>query len=307
MGFLTYFLKTFGLAILGVLLCLSLSFLCLVLTFNHTLFNPEFAVSQVEKLNIASLAKDQLSVLILPNVEEFMGEAVNDTITDLEPWMKQQAREVTYSTYDYLEGRSQSWSLVISLEPVQESLRDNLRETLLLSPPPKLAKLSPPQIEGYIDKFYQLIPSTFELDEASISPQVMAQLEQMKQAISYLHTIYYALIGFILLLILGIVLINRKVRSSTRWLGATFLSCGILIYVSILLTKYVIGTQLNQPEIPVYFQTWIPQLLDNTLAPLEIYSLGPLAVGVALLVVSFIYKRGELHAKSLDYSLRPES
>ena len=291
------FLKAFGLAILGLLLFLSLSVFGLVLTINQTFLNPEFVVSQVDRLDIASLAGEMLSEQVPPEVEQFMGEmvaeVVDDTIADLEPWMKQQVSTGIYSFYDYLEGRSQSLSLVISLEPVKESLRDNLREAVLESPPPELAGFSPDLIESYLDTFYQQIPSTFELNEASLSPQVMAQLEQAKQFIGYSNIGYQALIGFILLLILLIIVINRQVRGSTRGLGTTFLSCGALSYIGVLVTKNIAGTQLTQLDMPVYLQAWIPQLLADTLAPLEIYSIGLVAVGVVLLVVSFVYKRGE--------------
>ena len=287
------FLKGLGLAILSLLLFLSLSVFGLVLTINQTILNPEFVVSQVDRLDVASLAKETLSEQIPPEVEQFMGEAVDETIADLEPWMKQQAREATYSIYDYLEGRSQSLSLVISLEPVKESLRDNLREAVLQSPPPELAGLPPAEIEHYLDEYSQQIPSTFELDEASIPPDVMTQLEMVRQYIGYFHLGYNALIGFILLLILGIVLINRQVRGSTRSLGSTFLSCGVLSLAGVLITRYVAASQLVQLDMPVYFQTWIPQLLADTLAPLEIYGIGLLAAGVVLLVVSFVYKPRE--------------
>jgi len=291
------FLKAFGLAILGLLLFLSLSVFGLALTINQTFLNPEFVVSQVDRLDIASLAGEMLSEQVPPEVEQFMGEmvseVVDDTIADLEPWMKQQASTGIYSFYDYLEGRSQSLSLVISLEPVKESLRDNLREAVLESPPPELAGFSPDLIESYLDTFYQQIPSTFEFDEASLDPAVMAQLEQAKQFIGYSSIGYQALIGFILLLILLIIVINRQVRGSTRGLGTTFLSCGIFSYVGALVARNVAGTQLTQLDMPVYLQAWIPQLLADTLAPLEIYSIGLVAVGVVLLVVSFVYKRGE--------------
>jgi hypothetical protein len=301
MNFLTYFFKSFGLAILGLFLFLSLSFFGLALTINQTILNPDFTVSQVDRLDVASLGEDLLNGQILPQatvpipspIKQFIVEAVKDTIADLEPWLKQQMREVTYATYDYLEGRSQHLSVVIQLEPVKESLRDNLRETLLPSPPPGLARFSLDNIERYIDEFYQQIPSTFELNEAWLGPQNMAQLRLMKQFIGHFHTIYYALIGFILLLIIAIILIYHEVRGSTRTLGTTFLSCGIVSYAGVWLTKYYIGVQLAQPQVPVYLQSWLPQLLADTLAPMEMYSLGLLAVGIVLLVVSFVYKSSE--------------
>jgi hypothetical protein len=301
MNFLTYFLKSFGLAILCLLLFLSLSFFGLALTINQTILNPDFTVSQVDRLDVASLGEDILNGQILPqatvpvpsSIKQFIVEAAKDTITDLEPWLKQQMREIIYAAYDYIEGRNQHLSVVIQLEPVKESLRDNLRETLLPSPLPGLAKFSPANIERHIDEFYQQIPSTFELNEAWLGSQNMANFKLMKQFIGHFHTIYYALIGFILLLIMVIILIYHKVRGSTRALGATFLSCGIVSYAGIWLTEYAIGVQLAQPEVPVYLQSWLPQLLADTLAPMEIYSIGLMVVGVVLLVVSFVYKPSE--------------
>ncbi len=57
-----------------------------------------------------------------------MAGAIDDTIADLEPWIKEQVSAGIYSSYDYLMGRSQSLSLVISMEPMKESLKDNLRK-----------------------------------------------------------------------------------------------------------------------------------------------------------------------------------
>jgi len=293
------FLKGLGLAILSFLLFLSLSIFGFVLTLNQTILNPDFVVSQVDRLDIASIAGDMLSEQIpqfeaTSPYEPYVAEVMDDTIADLEPWIKEQARDGIYSFYDYLEGRSQSLSLVVSLEPVKEKLRDNLREAVLQSPLPELAGLSPAEREQALNEFYsefsEQIPSTFEFTEALMEPEVTAQLEQAKQVVGYLHLAYNALIGLILLLILGIVLINRKVKGSTRGLGMTFLTCGALSYAGVLVAKNIAGTHLTQLDIPVYLQAWTPQFLSDFLAPLEMYSIGLLAVGVVLLVVSFVYK-----------------
>ncbi|GAH59278.1 unnamed protein product, partial [marine sediment metagenome] len=70
-----------------------------------------------------------------------------------------------------------------------------------------------------------------------------------------------------------------------------FLTCGIISYVGALVAKNIGGTQLTQLDMPVYLQTWMPQLIADALAPLEMYGIGLLAAGVVLLVVSFVYKR----------------
>jgi hypothetical protein len=305
------FLKAFGLAVLGILLFMSLSFFGLMFTINQTFLDPDFTVSQVEKLDTVSLAEDiirgqivsQATIPIKLPIEEFIIGAVNETITDLEPWLKQQTREITYSFYDYLEGRSQNLSVVIPLESVKESLQDNISEAVIASPPPGLTDLPPDTIERYLEPFYGRIPSSFELNEAWLGPQNMAQIYQLRQIVSHFNTVYYALIGFIVLLILGIILINHEVRGSARALGATFLSCGVVSYGGVWLAKYAIGAQIAQPQVPVYLQSWLPQLLADTLAPMELHSLGLAGVGVVLLVVSFVYRRqAEYSSQKVSHS-----
>ena len=136
------FLKGLALAILSFLLFLSLAVFGLVLTLNQTALNPDFVVSQVNRLDIPSLAGEMLSEEITQE-QEFLVEVVNDTIAEQELWIKQQVSAGIYSFYDYIEGRSESLSLVISLEPVKESFRDNLWQAVSESPPPELAGLSP--------------------------------------------------------------------------------------------------------------------------------------------------------------------
>jgi hypothetical protein len=291
------FLKGLGLTVLGFLLFLSLSSFGLMFTINQTILNPDFTASQIDRLDTASLAGDivrdqilsQATIPPTPPLEELIMGAVDETITDLEPWFQQQTREITNAFYDYLEGRSQDLRVVIPLEAVKEHLRENISEAIA-SPPPGL-DLPPETIEGYLEPFYEQIPSSFEINEAGLGAQNMAQIDQLRQIVSHFHTIYYALIGFILLLILGIILINHQVRGSTRSLGSTFLSCGIVSYAGVWLANYFIGTQLVLPEVPAYLQSWLPQLITDTLSPLELYSLVLAGVGVVLLIVSFVYRR----------------
>jgi len=293
------FLKGLALALLSFLLFLSLSVFGLVLMLNQTILNPDFVVSELNKLDISSLAGELLSQQIpqfevAPPYEPYVAEVLDDTLDDLEPWIKEQASTAIYSIYDYLEGRSQSLSLVISLEPMKESLRDNAREVFFKSLPPELQGLPRAEVEQYFNEFYrdfaEEIPSTFELDEALLGTEVLAGLEQAKQAIGYFQLGYKALIGFMLLLILGIILINRQVKGATRGLGITFLTYGALEYAGIFAAKHFAGTQLPQLEVPVALQTWLPQFLSDFLAPLEMFSLGLMIAGVILIIVSIAYK-----------------
>jgi len=292
------FLKGLVLSLLSFLLFLSLSISGFAVTLNNTILNPDFVVSELDKLDITSLARDLVSEQLteqIPPEASFMVDVIDETIADLDPWIREELSNAIYSGYDYFLGKSQSLNLVISLEPVKEKLRENAWEALLKSPPPELAMLPQAMWEPLFDQLYEefagQIPSSFEFNESSLPPEVIATLEQVRQAISYSQLSYKVLIGFMLLLILGIILINRQVRGTTRELGTIFLTYGAFQYAGIFVAKHFAGPQLAQLPIPPQLQAWLPQLVSDFLAPLEMFSLGLLIGGVVLLIVSFVYPR----------------
>jgi hypothetical protein len=289
-------LKGLALGLLIFLLVLSLPIFGVAFLVNQTILNPGFVSSQINKLDVSLLAEELISEQIPEEAfpEEF-GDVLVNTITDLEPWIQQQASDGIYSSYEYLMGRSQTLSVVIPLEPVKESLRDNMWQAFLESLPPELAGASPAELAQYFDDFYQefseQIPSTYEITESSLPPEVLATVEQVKQAISYFQTGYKFLIGLIVLLIAGIAIIDRQIRGTSRKLGIILLPEGVLMLVGVFVVKNLAGTQIAQLDIPPYLQEWLPQLVSDFVSPLLMLSIGLLVGGVALLTFSFIYKR----------------
>ena len=289
-------LKGLAIGLLSFLLLLSLSIFGVAFLLNQTILNPGFVSSEINKLDVPLLAEEFLSEQIPEEdfPEEF-GDVLVNTITDLEPWMQQQVTDGINASYDYLTGSSQSLSVVISLDPVKETLRDNLWQAFLLSLPPELSGAPPAEIALYFDDFYQgfseQIPSTYEVSESSLPPEVLSILEQVRQVINYFQTGYKFLIGFMLLLIVGIVLIDHRVRGATRKLGAIFLPEGVLMLAGVFIAKYSVGTQIAKFDIPSYLEEWLPQIVSDFIAPLLTLGIGLLVGGVVLLIVSFVYKR----------------
>ena len=167
-----------------------------------------------------------------------------------------------------------------------------------------------------------MLPATFEIDESLLGTEIQSEfagaiaeaeaslaqarqdiaiaiaegergLEEGRQYVSYFQLGYNLLIVFMLLLILGIVLIHRQVKGATRGLGITLLTFGAIELIGVFAARYFAGIQLAQlPPLPDQVQTWLPQLLNNFLAPLQWLSIGLVVAGIALLVVSFVYKPG---------------
>ena len=292
------FLKGLAVSLLSFLLFLSLGVFGTVYMLNSTFLNPDFVASEVDKIPVASLIREMTEEQIggqLPQEAEFLEEAIYGVISDQEPWLKEQINAGIYSFYDFLLGKTERLSMIISLEPLKESLRDSLWQAFMQSVPPQLSGLPQAQLEPYFNEYYQQlseqIPSSFEVDESLLPPEVMAQLMQARQYISYVQTVYYALIGLMVLLILGIILLRRNVKDATRGLGITFLIYGAIEYAGIWATNHFTPTYLPLADIPPSLQPWVMGLIGDFLAPLQTFSIGLMAAGAALIIVSIVYPR----------------
>jgi hypothetical protein len=251
------FLKGLAISLLSFILFLSLGVFGTVYMLNNTLLNPDFVSAQVDKIPVSSLVREMTEGQIggqLPSEVGFLEEAMYDAIAENEPWLKEQVNAGIYSFYDFLLGESERLSVIISLEPLKESLRDSLRQAFMQNIPPELSILPPAQLEQYFDEYYQQfsaqIPSEFTVDESQIPPEIMAQLMQARQYIGYAQTYYYPLIGFMVLLVILIILLHRSVKGATRGLGITFLIYGILEFAGVFATKNFLPTSLPLPDIP---------------------------------------------------------
>jgi len=290
---------------LSFLLFLSLSGFGLAFAANRTVLNPDFVASQLDRLDVTSLSKELLREQVPLEVTsivppQFIEELLDDVVTDLEPWIREQAGVAVYAGYDYLLGRSEELLVVIDLEPAKAILRDSLWQSFAESPPLGLDILSPAELESLFDEFYDDIsrqmPATLEINEGminTISLEIMPLLEQARRYIGYLQIAYGVLIGATAALVTGIILLNRRVKGATLWLGIPCLICGILVYVSTFVIKRLAGLLMVQLSLPVQLQDWLPQFLTDSLAPLEVYGIVLMAVGTALLIVSVVYRRGQ--------------
>jgi len=287
------FLKGLALSLLSFLLFLSLSIFGIALTLNLTILNPGFAVSKVDKVDLSSLVKDSLDRQILQDAPYIL-EVIDHTFNDLAPWIKKQTHDIINSTYDYLLEKKQNLNIEISLKPLKDSLKNNLRTAILHSPPPALAGEPQTEVDRYISEIHQyideVIPPAFEFSESSLDSEALSQLIAVKQAISYVRLTYRVLIALIVLLILGIIFLKREVKGTTRELGIIFATYGALEYVGIVIFKHFIGTELFQFSAPPSLQEWLIQLFKDSVVPLEIFSLSLLIAGIALIIISFVYK-----------------
>ncbi len=293
-----------GIAFLSFVLFCSLAVWGSVYGLNRTVLNPEFAIAQVDRLNVPALAADmvegQLAAGGLPDELGFVDDALRDVVADLGPWIEDQVHTVVYSGYDYLLGRSQSLSIVFDLAPAKTVLGDTVRQAMMDNLPPEAQMLSQAELEAELDRFSgeieAMIPDSYEINEAVIaqaSPEVMDMLRQSRYYIGLTQMAYRISIGVTIGVIVGLVFLNRRrVRGATRSIGIPCLICGIGFLVCSLLAGKAVPQMTNIQGIPEQVQTAIPQIITDSVAPFKNYGIGLMAAGITLLVVSVAYKRG---------------
>lgn len=283
------------------LLVTVLFLLGIVTTINMTILNPEFVVSEFDKLDIYSVIIDQAKAQ-LPGEELIEAETLDNIITELKPWLEEQTTAVIHAVYGYLK-EAQDLNVVISLEPIRAIVEENLRQTVLESLPPQLQGASESQIEAFLSQVYgeidNLIPQHFELNESSLEPEIMAGLEQARQIVGYIAIGYKVLIGIAVLLVLLVALVHWwQPKPITRSIGIVFGLVGVFFTITALLSRFITGaiSRLgSQSDILSELQPKLSQLAIDVMAPLQMYGIGFLIAGIALIVISFLLRSPEAY------------
>jgi hypothetical protein len=216
-------------------------------------------------------------------------------------------RELIYDNiYDFVEGippsylpeEYQSLSEIQLRGYVDEYFNDVADQIIDGKLPPSLEEeiedAMLPYFNQYYDEFTEEIPSEFIIDRVKIDEiddDLWDVLEFTRTYIGYFKTGFYALIGFMILLIALIVLIYRNVKESTRTIGITFLVYGVTEFAVVIVARILVPNYFPTENIPVSMQDLIVNVYKSALAPLQWFSLGILIAGIALVLASIFYRR----------------
>jgi len=270
------------------ILVVALVTLGIVLTINHTILNPDFVISEIDKLDVHSIIVEQVKSQ-LPEEVPYITEIFDDVAAELEPWLKEQTTRVIYAGYAYLEG-DEELNIVIPLEQVKTSIKDNLAQAIRESLPPDLEGLPQDQIEFLISlacaQVDSQVPQQFEINEALLGTEIVTQLQKAKEIVAYIKLGYKVLIGLSALLVLFIALIQWwRAKPIARFIGIAFTVAGVINLIVALAARLIIF-QIIPADIPAELTALLPQLISDISHPLLIYSIGILVVGIGLIVLS---------------------
>jgi len=97
-------LKIAGLVILSLILFIALIAFGLAFSLNRTVLNPDFVTGEGDRLEIAPIASEAMSQMLHAAFSEEALDSLTETITTLEPQLKNELNTIVYYVYEYLHG-----------------------------------------------------------------------------------------------------------------------------------------------------------------------------------------------------------
>lgn len=157
-----------------------------------------------------------------------------------------------------------------------------------------------PYFNQYYDEIVEEVPSEITanenrifITEDNIVDIDTESVETVRDWLGIFNTVYYVLIAFMVLCVVGIVLIHFNVKDATRSIAKTFLIYGIAEFAAVMIARYVVPRFLPTGDLPLSLRNFIDDAYASVLSPLMWFSLGILIAGAALLVFSIFYRRGQ--------------
>ena len=127
----------------------------------------------------------------------------------------------------------------------------------------------------------------------------MAQLEQARQIVGYVELGYRVLIGVAILLVLLVALAHWwQPKPIARSVGIVFIVVGISFTLATLLSRFIpaaISRLAGQSDILFELQPKLSQLVTDVMAPLQMYGIGFLIAGIALIIISVLLRSPEAY------------
>jgi cbb3-type cytochrome oxidase subunit 3 len=276
-----------------------------------SVLNDDFIILLIEDMDLKPLLEEFVETSIedndLPAGLSYL-DYVDDIAADIEPWAKEQAYIIIPPMMDYILGNSDSFEVTVSAAPLRDAFKNNLKQSFLSSPPQEYSGLSQAELgqafdtlfaetSGDIDESIILDEELFASDDGTAMTIDTAEFEQIlsdtREGIRIFNVSFILLIVFMLLLIGGIVAIYRNVKGAALNLGIIFSVLGAGLMIFYFSSRMMLMNAFEQQEfadMPA-FGDWVLRLSTGSLFPLLILFIVFIVIGIALLVLAYIYSR----------------
>jgi hypothetical protein len=290
----------------GFFLFTCILFLGLFVTLNSTILHPDFAIKEVERLDITEIARQTIKDQLSPEDSTRYSTAIDDILTQEKPWINEQIKLSINKTYDYFWGVSDQLKFEFELTEVRQNITNNITQVIIANPPQDYLNLSPQEQSRYVadinKQIMDAIPSKYELvvNQELVGSDSMKVIQQVRDGIKSYEIAFWILIGLIIVLLALIALIQRKIRDIARTIGIILIIDGVICGIIYVILRYLVPAYTATTEIPTILHNWLPGLIEDLSAPFGIFSFVVFISGAAILVVSFLFKDSQLKSSNTN-------
>jgi hypothetical protein len=223
----------------------------------------------------------------------------NNIQTQLEPYIFQnlsQYRSLLLSDVASLSDTQLKSYLDSFLKQVQTQVNTPAGSIVLSG---LLQTLVKPYFDNYYNQYTAQIPDSLVVDQSHISSSAMDKLMLIRKYIVLFRSLYYWLIVLMIVLAAGIFLIYRNIQEPSRSLGVDLLVFGAFDLAGVLVARTINPAQMIINALPQNLpslSSWLTALFHDVLMKALVFSIVVLAFGVALIVISFIFKKNTAEA-----------
>jgi hypothetical protein len=275
----------------------SLFLIVYVADFRATVMDPAFVekelmenvyptVEQELKQELGDLISEGLTGQVEAEEAQIVSDAMKASITD--EWAKTTAHNIISGFYDHLNSESSTLNLAI---PLSAEFKAGLKEALEVYFTAEATGLNQEQVNAGLEAINQQVdnlPSelTLTVENLDLSP-----LQNTVVIFNYLFPI---LIALAVLLAVLLILLHFELKDATRVLGFCLLIGGVIILVAALVAISLLNNRVDTVDWPLSSinSDMVMTLIRDFLHPASIYSILLMAIGVVLIVFSFLLGRG---------------
>ena len=299
---------------------------------RSTVLGHDFMTAMINALDIQSITADMVGEELNTQLAEgitLSSSDVDQIVNALEPAVKQGLSGSADALADYLVGIRPGFSATVSLQSALPTVKTVVKQAFLRQLPPDLAGATPEEIDQAFETYWATaqgeFPSSFVIDSSIIgtdAPQAISDmvssmqdslreardsidqanadmaesLGQVREPVRIAQLAFWGLALLILIIIGGVVLIQRSVRGATRDLGITFTTYGVIFFTGTLIGRMIVGKpdfieRIAGGDMPETALDVVAPIILKLTEPLFVFTLACLLIGIALLVVSFVYPR----------------
>ncbi len=281
------------------LLAFSLVFLLLLIVyvadFRATAMDPAFVEKEMLETVYPSVEpelREELGDLISEGLTDQLGDdeaqIVSDSITDAitDEWVENTVHNFVTGFYDYLNSDSSTLNLTL---PLSAEFKEGLKVALGAYFTTEATGLDQEEIDAGLEALYQWVddlPGELTLSVENLN------LALLQNGVAIFDHLFAILIAIVVLLAVFLILLHFKLKDASRVIGFCLLIGGVISYVVALQTIRFAEGRVDTVDWPLsYVDTdMVMTVVRDFLHPASIYSIVLMAVGVALIVFSFLWK-----------------